>query len=68
MLGVKNRLKEIRMKKYMMERPEFADFIGIELKTYYGLESGHSTPKLEKALEIAEKIGERIDYVWYLDK
>lgn len=66
--GVKNRLKEIRMKKFAMERPEFADYLGVDRKTYYGLESGRSTPKLEKALEISKKVGEHVDYIWYLEE
>jgi DNA-binding XRE family transcriptional regulator len=67
-MGVKNRLKDIRMKKFGMERADFAKFIGIDIKTYYGLESGRSTPKLQKALGIADILGEKIDDIWYLEK
>lgn len=64
---VKNRLKEIRMKEYMMERAEFAKFIDVDIKTYYGLEAGKSTPSLKKALEISEKLNKNVNDIWYLE-
>ncbi|WP_195989380.1 helix-turn-helix domain-containing protein [Clostridium sp. D53t1_180928_C8] len=64
---VKNKLKEIRMKKYMMEPKEFAEKIGVSLRSYYQYEDGCSRPKLEVALEIARKLNMRIDDIWYLE-
>ncbi|MDS0525444.1 helix-turn-helix domain-containing protein [Clostridium sp. SHJSY1] len=63
---VKNKLKEIRMKEYMMEKKEFAIFLNIGLATYYNWENGDSKPPLEKALEIAEKLNKHVEEIWYL--
>ena len=50
---VKNRLREIRMREFMMEQKEFAIYIGIGLTTYFNWEKGTRQPPLEKALEVA---------------
>ncbi len=55
------------MKKYMMEPKEFAEKIGVSLRSYYQYEDGCSRPKLEVALEIARKLNMRIDDIWYLE-
>lgn len=64
---VKNKLKEIRMKEYMMEKSEFAKFLNIAVTTYYNWENGDSKPPLEKALEIAEKLNKDVKEIWYLE-
>lgn len=64
---VKNRLKEIRMKEYLMAPGEFADYLGISIKTYSGWENGHSKPTLEKALEISKKLNKDVREIWYLE-
>lgn len=65
--GVKNRLKEIRMKEYMMEGKEFANFLGVSNTTYSNWELGVSKPTLEKSLEIAKKLNRRIEDIWCLE-
>lgn len=62
---LKNRLKEIRMKEYMMTSKEFADMIGIKLTTYSRWESGENNPNLELAFEISKKLNKEITEVWY---
>lgn len=64
---VKNRLREIRMKEYMMEPQEFSRFIGVNYKTYYSWEKGTAGPSLETALKIAKKLNKNIEDVWYLE-
>ncbi|WP_154826387.1 helix-turn-helix transcriptional regulator [Clostridium butyricum] len=64
---VENKLKEIRMKEYMMSPGEFAKMIGMSIKTYSGWENGHSKPTLEKALEISKKLNRSVNEIWYLD-
>lgn len=66
-MGVKNKLKEIRMREYMMEPQEFAKFIEVNYKTYYSWERGAAGPSLETALKVAKKLNKRIEDVWYLD-
>jgi len=65
-VGVKNRLKEIRMREYMMEPGEFAKFINVNIKAYYQWESELSRPPLEKALEISLKLNKNVNDIWYL--
>ncbi len=62
---VKNRLKEIRMKEYMMTSQEFASMLDIKLSTYSRWENGENNPNLEKAFEIAKKLKKEITEVWY---
>lgn len=64
---VKNRLKEIRMREYMLEQKEFADHLGVGLTTYFNWEKGTSKPPLEKALEIANKLNKDVKEIWYLE-
>jgi putative transcriptional regulator len=63
---VKNRLKEIRMREYMMNLTQFAEFLGSDLKTYSGWEKG-STPTLKKSLEVSIKLNKNVNEIWYLD-
>lgn len=68
-MGVKNRLKEIRLVEYMEDnKSEFARRLGVSIKTYDGWESNTSRPKLEVALEVAEKLNKDVKDIWYLDK
>jgi putative transcriptional regulator len=66
-MAVKNRLKEIRMKEYMMESKEFAELLGENNTTYSNWELGVSKPTLEKSLHIAKKLNKKIDDIWYLE-
>ncbi len=66
-LGVKNRLKKIRMREYMLEPEEFAKLIDVNIKSYYSYERDFSRPTLEKALEIASKLNKTIHEIWYLE-
>ena len=66
-MGVQNKLKEIRMKEYMMDsKTEFANMLNVELHTYIQWESGKSSPKLEKALEVAQKLNKKVEDIWHL--
>ena len=64
---VKNRLREIRMREYLMEQKEFAAFLGVGLTTYFNWEKGTSKPPLEKAIEIANKLDKDVREIWYLE-
>jgi DNA-binding XRE family transcriptional regulator len=64
-LAVYNRLKEIRMKEYMMSMSEFASLLGEKLSTYSKWENGDSNPTLEKAIDISKKINKTIEQIWY---
>ena len=65
-MDVKNKLKEIRMKEYVMDPREFADFISVNIKAYYQWESEISKPSLAKALKISLKLNKNVNDIWYL--
>jgi len=62
---VKNHLKEIRMREYMLGPQEFASLIEINYKTYYSWERGIAGPSLETALTVAKKLNKRVEDIWY---
>ncbi|MBB6623851.1 helix-turn-helix domain-containing protein [Clostridium gasigenes] len=64
---VRNKLKEIRMKEYLMAPGEFAKYIGTDIKNYSNWESGRSRPKLEIALQIAKKLNKTVEEIWFLE-
>lgn len=64
---VKNRLKEIRMREYMMSQKEFAEVLKVDDKTYSGWENNHSRPTLERALEVAKILNKKIEDIWFLE-
>lgn len=66
-MSVKNKLKEIRMKEYVMDPGEFAKFLDLSLRNYSAYENCHSKPTLEGALQIAEKLNKDVKDIWYLD-
>lgn len=66
-MAIKNKLKEIRMRDYLMEPEEFAKILDINIKSYYSYEKGSSRPTLEKSLEIAKKLNKKLEEIWYLD-
>lgn len=66
-MGVKNRLKEIRMREFLMNPGEFAKYIEIDIKTYSGWENNHSRPTLERAIIIANKLNKDVKEIWYVE-
>jgi len=65
-LGIKNNLKEIRMREYMLNSVEFAKILGLDIKNYSNWENNISRPKLELALEISIKLKRTVNDIWYL--
>lgn len=63
--GVKNRLKEIRMKEYMMSSSDFAKSLEVPISTYSQWENGISNPPLIKCFEIAKKLDIKLQDIWY---
>lgn len=64
---MKNNLKSIRMKEYMLSKKEFANLLDIKPTTYYNWENGFNIPSLEVALKIANKLNRPVTDIWYLD-
>lgn len=66
-MGIKNRLKEIRMKEYMCSQTEFAKILRIDYRQYNRYENGIE-PKLSTALHIAKKLNMKVEDIFYLDE
>ncbi|WP_435789021.1 helix-turn-helix transcriptional regulator [Clostridium sp.] len=66
-MGVKNRLKEIRMREYMLNQTEFSKMIGYDLKTVSNWERGISTPTLERGIDVSNKLNKKVNDIWYLE-
>jgi len=66
-MGVKNRLKEVRMKEYMMNMTQFAELVGINYRQYTEYEKG-VVPQPETMLRIAKKLNKPIEEIFYLDE
>jgi len=61
---IKNNLKEIRMRIYMMSATDFSKLLGEKLSTYSKWENGDSTPTLTRAYEIAKILNKKITEIW----
>ncbi|ERI90957.1 DNA-binding helix-turn-helix protein [Clostridiales bacterium oral taxon 876 str. F0540] len=66
-MGVKNRLKEIRMREFMKNSSEFANFIGISLSTYSQIESNKQQGNIETILKISTALNRKVEDIWYLE-
>jgi len=66
-VGVKNRLKEIRMREYLKNQTDFANKLEIPTKVYWSWENEKSNPTLERSLEIAKKLNKDVNDIWYLE-
>ena len=64
---VKNRLKEIRMKKYMMNSKEFSELLGIKANTYSQLETQKQQGNIETILKISKALNLKVEDIWDLD-
>lgn len=62
---MKNRLREIRMKEYMMSAKDFSNMLNIKKSTYSQWENELSNPTLEKAFEISKMLNKDINEIWY---
>ena len=64
---VKNRLKEIRMTKYMMNSNEFCKMIGISPSTYSQIETNKQQGNIETILKISKALNLEVEDIWYLE-
>ncbi len=62
---VKNRLKDIRMKEYMLNQTEFAKLLEIDFRQYSRYENG-VVPTSESMLRIAQKLNKKVEDIFYL--
>lgn len=64
-MGLKNNLKEIRMKEYMMSSSEFCKMLEVPISTYSQWENGSNNPPLIKAIAIAKKLNKEVTKIWF---
>lgn len=64
---LRNNLRDIRMNEFCDNAINIANYLEISLKTYYKYERGDVKPKLDKAIEIANKLNRDVLEIWYLD-
>ncbi|PWX20922.1 helix-turn-helix transcriptional regulator [Clostridium perfringens] len=66
-MGMKNKLREIRMREFLMNSGEFARMLGVNLKTYSNWEKNRSRPQLEEGLRIAKVLNRAVEDIWSLE-
>lgn len=64
---VRNRLKEIRMKNYMMNSREFSKMLGIGASTYSQIETQKQQGNIETILKISKSLNLKVEDIWYLE-
>ena len=64
---VKNKLKEIRMTKYMMNSNEFCKMIGISPSTYSQIETNKQQGNIETILKLSKALNLKVEDIWYLE-
>lgn len=63
---VKNRLKEIRMKEYMMNQTEFCDnILHVSRFTYNPIEANKAQGNIDTVFKIARALNKKIEDIWY---
>lgn len=64
---VKNKLKEIRMREYMLKAKEFCNIIKVPESTYSKIEANKQQGNIETILKIAKALNRKVEDIWYLD-
>lgn len=66
MIMIKNKLKEIRMKEYMMNMIQFAEILDVNYRQYTDYEKG-IVPQSGTMLRIAKKLNRPVEEIFYLE-
>ena len=53
------------MREYMMNKKEFAKFLGIAEQQYLRYENGNATPSLEIALKMSYILNKPVNDIWH---
>lgn len=64
---VKNRLKEIRMREFMLSSKEFCEILKIPESTYSKIEANKQQGNIETILRISKALNRKVEDIWYLD-
>lgn len=63
-MAVKNKLKDIRMKEYMLNQKDFAELLGVLPDNYSRIESNKVQLSLERAIVIAKKLNRKVEDIF----
>ncbi|BBK76855.1 helix-turn-helix transcriptional regulator [Clostridium butyricum] len=66
-MPVKNKLREIRMREYMLNQKEFCKILKISQSTYSAIESNKIQGNIENILTIAKALNRKVEDIWYLE-
>ncbi|MBY6950367.1 helix-turn-helix transcriptional regulator [Clostridium botulinum] len=64
---VRNRLKEIRMREYMMDQKQFYTMLDISKSTYSQIENNKQQGNIETVLKIAKALSRPVEEIWFLE-
>jgi DNA-binding XRE family transcriptional regulator len=64
-MSVGNKLREIRMKEYMLNQKEFANKLGLNYRQYNRYEND-TVPDSETMLRIAKALNKKVEEIFYL--
>jgi DNA-binding XRE family transcriptional regulator len=64
-MAVRNRLKEIRMREYMMNQKEFYTMLDITKSTYSQIETNKQQGNIETILKIAKALNRPVEDIWF---
>lgn len=65
-MGVKNHLKEIRMREYMLNQTEFAKILDLSQQDYNRIENNKKQVTIETALKISKKLNKPVEQIFEL--
>lgn len=68
LLGVKNRLLEIRLRLGYKKQKDFANYIDVSQANYNKWENNSSQPGMETILKIAKKLNMKVEDIVYLEE
>ncbi|MBY6761806.1 helix-turn-helix domain-containing protein [Clostridium botulinum] len=66
-MNVKNKLKEIRMREYMMTSTKFCELLDVSLSTYSQIENNKQQGNIETILKISKALNRKVEDIWYLE-
>ena len=67
-MGVEDKLKEIRMREYMLNQKEFCSILYISQSTYDPLENNIKVGNAETLLIIDKALNKKVENIWYLEE
>ncbi|MBU3173385.1 helix-turn-helix transcriptional regulator [Clostridium estertheticum] len=64
-MTIKNKLREIRMREYMLSQKDFCEVLKINVRTYSPLENNKVQGNIETIFFICKNLHKKIEDIWY---